>query len=153
MSKQTAERAKAYFESSGWRCAESVLLAIAEHQQLQSDLIPRMATGFCSGLARTCGTCGAVNGAILALNLVYGRSSPEESADPCYTAVQALLSTFQDRFNTINCQELLDGCDLATEAGQQAFVANNYYPRCAGYVYTATAIALEIIDTRIPPRD
>jgi dihydrofolate reductase len=37
-----------------------VLLAIAESQGIQPDLIPRIATGFCSGISRTGGMCGAV---------------------------------------------------------------------------------------------
>ncbi|GBD95663.1 MAG TPA: C_GCAxxG_C_C family protein [Nitrospirae bacterium] len=64
---------------SGYYCAENVLLAIAESQGIQSDLIPKIATGFCSGISRTCGMCGALSGAIMSLNLLYGRSSPEEN--------------------------------------------------------------------------
>ena len=66
----------------GLYCAESVLAAIADHYGIASDLIPGIANGFCSGLARTCGPCGAVSGAILALNMMLGRSTAEASVDP-----------------------------------------------------------------------
>ncbi|HOO88447.1 MAG TPA: hypothetical protein PK442_12150, partial [Synergistales bacterium] len=41
---------------SGLYCAESALLAVAEARGTRSELIPNIATGFCSGMARTCGT-------------------------------------------------------------------------------------------------
>ena len=50
MSNETSQRSRELFDS-GFYCAESVLLAIAESQGIESDLIPRIATGFCSGIA------------------------------------------------------------------------------------------------------
>ena len=77
MSEQAPQRSLELFQS-GFFCAESVLLAIAESQGIQSDLIPRIATGFCSGISRTGGMCGAVSGAIMGIGLVAGRNSPAE---------------------------------------------------------------------------
>jgi hypothetical protein len=57
MSEQASQRSLELF-TSGYFYAESVLLAIAESRGIQSDLIPRRATGFCSGIARTGGMCG-----------------------------------------------------------------------------------------------
>jgi hypothetical protein len=59
MGEQVPQRSPELFRS-GFFCAESVLLAIAESQGIQSDLIPRIATGFYSGISRTDGMCGAV---------------------------------------------------------------------------------------------
>jgi len=58
------QRSRELFES-GLFCAESVLLAAAEALGVNSDLIPRIASGVCSGLARTGGLCGALSGALL----------------------------------------------------------------------------------------
>ena len=63
MSEQASQRSVELFRS-GFFCAESVLQAIAESLDIRSDLIPRIATGFCSGVARTGGMCGAVSGAV-----------------------------------------------------------------------------------------
>jgi hypothetical protein len=43
---------------------------VAESKNIQSDFIPKIATGLCAGISRTCGTCGAVTGAIMAINLI-----------------------------------------------------------------------------------
>jgi C_GCAxxG_C_C family probable redox protein len=76
------------FFDPGLYCAESVLLAIAEGKGMKSDVIPRIATGFCSGMSRTCGLCGAVSGAIMGINLFAGRSSPDRSVDQNYALVR-----------------------------------------------------------------
>lgn len=54
MNEQAAKKSRELF-NSGYYCAESVLMAIAESRNVQSDLMPRIATGFCSGMARTGG--------------------------------------------------------------------------------------------------
>lgn len=56
-----------------------MLSAVAEEKGIQSDLIPKIATVFCSGIARTSSQCGALSGAIIGINLLTGRNSTEES--------------------------------------------------------------------------
>jgi len=73
------ERCETLF-NDGLYCAECVVKAVADHYDLKSDLLPRLATGFCSGMSRTGGTCGAVTGGVLALNLFLGRASAEQQS-------------------------------------------------------------------------
>ncbi|MBW8011897.1 MAG: C_GCAxxG_C_C family protein [Chloroflexi bacterium] len=88
---------------SGMYCAESVLKVVAEANVIESDLIPAIATGFCSGIARTGGLCGAVSGGILGLGLITGRNSPGESVEKNYTQVQELIKKFEEKFGDTNC--------------------------------------------------
>jgi C_GCAxxG_C_C family probable redox protein len=143
MNEQAPQRSMELFRS-GFFCAESVLLAIAESQGIQSDLIPRIATGFCSGVSRTGGMCGAVSGAIMGINLVAGRNSPAESLEPVYTLSQNLISAFEKQYGSVNCRQLI-GCDLATEAGQQYFMEKNLMERCLEYAGDATGLAVSIL--------
>ena len=143
MSKQAPQRSLELFRS-GFFCAESVLQAIAESQGIQSDLIPRIATGFCSGISRTGGICGAVSGAIMGINLVAGRNSPAESIEVSYTLTQELISRFEKQHGSVNCRQLM-GCDLATEAGQRYFMENHLMERCLQYAGDATGMAVSII--------
>lgn len=143
MSEQAPQRSVELFKS-GFFCAESVLLAIAESQGIRSDLIPRIATGFCSGISRTGGMCGAVSGAIIGINLVTGRNSPAESLEVNYALIQQLISQFEKQYGSINCRQLL-GCDLATEAGQHYFMENNLMESCLQYAEGATSMALSLI--------
>ncbi len=144
MSEQASQRSLELFRS-GFFCAESVLLAIAESQGIQSDLIPRIASGFCSGISRTGGTCGAVSGAILGINLVAGRDSPAESIEPSYVLTQKLLCRFEGQFGSTNCRQLI-GCDLATEEGQRYFMENGLMEQCLQYAEAATRMAVSLIE-------
>ena len=143
MSEQAPQRCVELFRS-GFFCAESVLLAIAESQGIRSDLIPRIATGFCSGISRTGGICGAVSGAIMGINLVAGRNSPAESLEVSYALTQKMISHFERQYGSVNCRQLM-GCDLATEAGQRYFMENNLMEHCLQYAECATSMATSII--------
>jgi C_GCAxxG_C_C family probable redox protein len=143
MSEQAPRRSQELFEA-GFFCAESVLLAIAESQGVQSNLIPRIATGFCSGISRTGGMCGAISGAIMGINLVAGRNSPDESIEFSYALTQKLICRFESRYGSINCRQLI-GCDLATKAGQRYFMENHLMERCLQCAADATSMAISLI--------
>src|ERR1035437_1110459 len=105
------------FFASGLYCAESVVLALANAQGIESDLLPKVATAFCSGMARTCGTCGALTGAIMGVSLALGRSEASQPVQPSYTATQRLMREFEQEFGARDCHMLL-GCDLNSSEGQ-----------------------------------
>lgn len=138
------EKSKSYFDS-GFGCAESVLKAIAEHHNIHSEIIPRIATGFCGGMARTGGTCGAVTGAVLALNLLLGRNHAEGDKEDNYEAVQKLIAGFRSRFGDISCPGLT-GVDLGTEEGRIEFDARNLHVKCREFVGEATRMVLNLVD-------
>src|SRR5690242_8889781 len=93
--------------SSGLYCAESVLLALADAQGIESPLLPRIATVFCSGMSRTCGTCGALTGAMMGVSLALGRSEANQSLQASYQATQQLIGEFEREFGSRACDELL----------------------------------------------
>lgn len=146
--KDLGEAAGASFEA-GLYCAESVVKNVAERYGVDSPLVPRIATGFCSGLSRTCGPCGALSGGVLALNLVLGRDHPEQSVEENYAAVQRLVDRFQSRFGATECEKLLD-CDLGTAEGQEKFEREGLGKRCTRFTAEAAHIVGEILDTRDP---
>ncbi len=122
-----------------------MLLVIAETKGIQSDLIPQIATGFCGGMSRTCGTCGAISGGIMAISIFTGRKSPTDSVIQTYDTARMLMNRFKAEFGTTNCKELT-GCDLGTDEGQKYFKSNNLIEKCRGYTEEATRIALSLIE-------
>jgi C_GCAxxG_C_C family probable redox protein len=120
---------------------------VTESKGIQSDLIPKIATGFCSGISRTCGMCGAVIGAIMALNIFFGRNISSESHEPSYIAVRKLLDMFESRFGSTNCKQLI-GCDLGTKQGQNTFKSNNLIEQCRNYTEEAARMAILIIEEK-----
>lgn len=137
------ERAAQLFDE-GLYCAESVLKALAEACGREDELPAGIATGFCSGMARTAGPCGAVTGAIMALGMESGRDAPGQSVERNYTQVQRLIEEFESRFGFSNCGDLLD-CHLGTPAGQDRFRDQDLGARCRGFTGGAAGIAAAII--------
>jgi C_GCAxxG_C_C family probable redox protein len=133
------------FFSGGLLCAESVVLAIAKAEGVESELLPKVATAFCSGMARTCGTCGALTGAIMGVSLALGRSTSNESVQPSYTATQRLIQEFEREFGSRDCHSLLGGCDLNTPEGQAMFKEQKLGQRCLQFTGKAAELAARVI--------
>jgi C_GCAxxG_C_C family probable redox protein len=125
-------------------CAEAVLKIIAEAGGKDSDDLIRMATGFCSGVSRTCGQCGAVSGAIMGIGLYAGRTAAGQDQDPAYAMVQDFLEKFKGKLNSINCLELT-GCDFGTKEGQARFKEEQMLSECIGFATFAAETALSIL--------
>jgi C_GCAxxG_C_C family probable redox protein len=89
--------------------------------------------------------CGAVSGAIMAINLFFGRSAPDESVETSYIAVRKLVDRFESKFVSRNCEKLI-GCDLGTKEGQQYFRSNNVIEGCRHCTEEATRMAMSIIE-------
>ena len=121
------------------------MLAVAEHENIQSDIIPRIATAFCGGLAHTAGMCGAVSGGIMAISLSLGRNSPEDQVDLCYDTVGEFMKRFSAQFGELNCQKLT-GVHLGTEEGQAIFKEKALINQCRDYVGEATRMVLEVVE-------
>ncbi|MFO7462164.1 MAG: C-GCAxxG-C-C family protein [Desulfatiglandales bacterium] len=134
--------------ASGLFCAESVILSIAKAQGIESELLPRVATAFCSGMARSCGACGALTGAIMGVSLVLGRSAASESVEPSYKATRRVIREFETAFGSRDCQALLDGCDLNTPEGQRTFKEKQLGARCLLFTGKAAEIAARAIVER-----
>jgi C_GCAxxG_C_C family probable redox protein len=144
MIENAARRCGELFES-GFYCAESVLLAIGETKGLPTYLIPQIATGFCSGVSRSGGMCGAISGGIMALSACRGRKSADEPVDELFAAVKQLMAGFESKFGSSNCQ-ILTGCDLGTDEGQAKFEAGNQRNKCREYTEEVTRQTLALIE-------
>ena len=141
--KKFGQLAESHFEN-GLLCAESVVSAIAEYQGVDDHLASKMATGFCSGMARTCGPCGALSGAVMGISLVLGRESKSDTVAATYEATKELIEEFESEFGAKDCHKLL-GCDIGTEEGMAHFRSQNLRASCSNYTRKATEIAVQIL--------
>lgn len=135
--------------NNGLLCAESVLTTLAHVQGIESQYLPKIATAFCSGMARSCGTCGALTGAMMGLSLHLGRSDTSQSVQSTYEATQKLISEFEGEFGAKDCHMLL-GCDIGTEEGMAQFKELQLIKQCKQYTRRATEIAATIIVEKTP---
>ena len=140
---QVAQRSAELF-NQGLCCAESVLQAIAESPGIQSELIPKIATGLCGGISRSGGICGAVSGGVLAINMITGRQRPKDPREENNGLVRQYLAECEARFGSTNCEKLL-GCRLDTPEGQQCFKEHNLREKCAGFTREAARLASTVL--------
>ncbi len=126
-------------------CAESVLLAVSQGLGCSSPLIPRLATGFCSGLSRSCGPCGAFSAGVMALGLALGRDTGLDDLDETYGPVLEFREFFLARFGSLSCPELT-GHDLGSPAGLAAYRAQGLKERvCFPILEQAAAQLIRIL--------
>jgi C_GCAxxG_C_C family probable redox protein len=142
-SKAIGKLAESHFEN-GLLCAESVVTAISEHQGIDGKLASKMTTGFCSGMARTCGPCGALSGAVMGISLVLGRNSKNDTVVETYKATQELIEKFENEFGAKDCHKLL-GCDIGTEEGIAYFRSQNLRAKCLHYTGKAAEFSIQIL--------
>ena len=134
------------FFDSGIYCAESLLLTFAKELSIESELIPRIATGFCGGMARTGGYCGALTGGIMVLGLIAGRDSEHQSQMTCYECVQSFTDLFEEEFGSTMCPDIT-GCHIGTEEGRAKFIAENLEETlCAGIVEKTPSLVLQALE-------
>src|SRR5512139_2873513 len=149
---QVAERSEALFQQ-GLCCAESVLQALAESRGIESELIPKIATGLCGGIARTGNICGPGSRAVLGINLLAGRSSASQSPDGNIRLVRAFLSQFEAKFGTTNCERLM-GCRLDTPEGQRFFKENKLREtKCQVFTREAAGMVSAILEQELRKQD
>lgn len=119
-------------------------MAAAIQQGIESDLIPKIATAFCSGVAQTGGMCGALSGGIMALSMVHGRGTNGDGRELVYEKTHRLVREFEEKFGSRNCSVLLE-LDLGMEEGREAYKNRNLYPQCEGYVREVGRLVEELI--------
>ena len=101
--------------AQGLNCAQAVLSAFAEETGITEEAALKLASPFGGGIARQGQVCGALTGALMALGLQRGNSSPQ-GRDETYRISEEFVKAFEERHGTILCRELV-GYDISTPEG------------------------------------
>ena len=95
------------YYKSGFNCAEAVFLTFREY--LAPEISPetvKLVTGFGGGLGHAGCLCGALTGSIVALNMLKGRTSPQEKRDVPYDLARRFHDRFEEKFGYTCCRAL-----------------------------------------------
>jgi len=132
----------------GYNCAQSVLSTFYKKLNISRDMALKLSNGFGGGMGRKQEVCGAVSGAILVIDFIYGRGENEDKQkqEKTYYKVRELIEKFEEKYETVNCMKLLDGCELSTPEGQERFKSEKLIEKCYKYVESAVKILDEIIE-------
>jgi C_GCAxxG_C_C family probable redox protein len=143
-----SERAAKRF-LDGYNCAQSVLLTMFEHWNGKNVLIPKIATGFGSGIGRCGSVCGALTGGVMAIGTRYGTNEPSaEKKLRSYRLSQTLYKQFELRHGSILCRELIH-CDFSNnEELEKARQAKVFEEKCPEFVRSVIEILLNISENQ-----
>ena len=130
---------------SGYNCAQSVLLTIAKRYKVRSALIPKIATGFGSGIGRCGSVCGALTGGVMAIGMRCGTNKPSRrERERCYELTEKLFARFKDRHGTILCRDLI-GYNLSeAEERRRATDENVFEKKCPDFVRTVIVTLMDL---------
>jgi len=167
-----ASKAQKMFED-GHACSQAVLTAFAHRYNLPEELALKLSCSFGGGMGRqgmTCGavtgalmvlglaagggmgrqgmTCGAVTGALMVLGLAAGRVDPDDDAarEKNDVLVQEFFRRFQDKHNTLICNELTGiemSCPDARTLGKED---GRFDQVCPGVVGFAAELVTELLE-------
>jgi C_GCAxxG_C_C family probable redox protein len=109
--RKTAEE---YYRSGQFYCSEAIVKAVNDAFGLgyPEDVI-RMASGFPLGIGGAGCTCGAVTGGVMAIGMVFGRTTPgDPSVDRCLALSRELHNLFYRQHGCLCCRTLIQGMKL-----------------------------------------
>ena len=131
--------------AQGLSCSQSVFSAFASQLGLDDETALKLASPFGGGVAHQGNVCGAVSGALMVLGLARGNTTPEKK-DETYRIAEEFIQRFQDRHESILCQELI-GHDLSTPEGlQNARETGVFKSICPGLVKDAAELLADFLD-------
>jgi C_GCAxxG_C_C family probable redox protein len=122
------------------------LLAVCQQLGIENEAIPRIASGFGGGIGGTGAVCGALVGAVMAINLKCGRDTPSEDRFGTWPMIQEFRRRYEAEMGHITCRELT-GLDLSTEEGQKQFWSSDVPIRvCLRSGGTAYQLVMELLN-------
>ena len=84
----------------------------------------------------------------MALGILFGRKTSEESPKKVYALSERLVRDFEKHFGSRNCSDIL-GCDISTREGDTFFKTSNLMKTvCLDATVQATAIVMQVIENQ-----
>jgi C_GCAxxG_C_C family probable redox protein len=135
----------------GYNCSQSTISAFAEELGLPLDLALRLAAPFGGGIGRQGEVCGAASGALMALGLRYGGTTPNRAGkEQAYAIAAEFLRRFEARTGHIRCRDLVEA-DMTTPEGLASARERKVFTTlCPGFVAAAVEIAEELLRAGAP---
>jgi C_GCAxxG_C_C family probable redox protein len=128
-----------------YNCCESVLLALKDHLDVGSEVIPKIGTAIGAGVSLNGLLCGSISSVMLAIGLKYGRTSSKENPQPTWDLADKYLSDFRKRFGAVNCRELT-GLNVKTPEGLKEYFAKVHDYACVERLKFAVEKAIELLE-------
>ena len=84
----------------------------------------------------------------MALGILFGRKSSDDSHKKIYALSERLVRDFEKQFGSRNCSDIL-GCDISTRDGQVVFEANKLAKTvCLDATVKTTDLVMQILENQ-----
>lgn len=136
----------------GYNCAQSVAGAFAPEMGLPEKEVVRLASGLGGGVGGLRLVCGAVTGMCVAAGWLLGYDDPDAAPEKkrLYALEQHMAARFAERFESLNCRELLEKNDIIAASVPAERTPEYYLKRpCARYVEAAAEILAETLNEEL----
>ena len=136
------EKARSLF-LSGYNCAQAVAAAFAEEAGMTEEQMLRLSGGFGGGMGGLRLVCGAVSGMFMVESLMHGYSDSGdmEGKKSLYAAEQRMAARFTEKYDTLNCRELLIKSGVEVKSTPSERTPEYYKQRpCVRYVEECAGI-------------
>jgi len=151
---ELASKLAADLFGQGFNCAEAVVQALLWDDENASTVGQRMATAFGGGTARRGGTCGALQGAAMALSYLAGRTraDDDEGKERAYALVGELFHRVAASRGSVECRTLT-GLDFTEPESHDRFDAEVKDRVCVPLVCEVARLAAEALASSAPRRE
>lgn len=108
--RELSQKAEELYRCGDYLCSEAVFTVINDYlgQPLPPETV-RITSGFPVGIGHAGCTCGALNGAVIALGLKYGRTGPRQNNEKIIALSKELHDEFKKLFGSTCCRVLIKG--------------------------------------------
>lgn len=145
-------RAREYF-TSGYNCAQAVVMAFSDIMSLDEVGAARIAAPFGGGMGRMREVCGAVSGMTMVAGAISPATDPKNMVERKnnYALVQHFAAMFREQNGDIVCRRLLslEPREESAETAMPSQRTAEYYKKrpCVEYVATAARIVATYLAT------
>ena len=134
--------------NNGYNCSQAIVLAFKDELNIDETTLKAMSSSFGGGISRLREVCGCISSMALILGAIYGNYdiNSVEAKGNHYKLVQNVALKFKEKFNSINCAELLNK-QKGIESPIPSVRNNEYYKQrpCGKYIeFMADLIEKEI---------
>ena len=102
------QKAEELYRNGDYLCSEAVFTVVNDYlgQPLPPEAV-RITSGFPVGIGLSGCTCGALNGAVVALGLKYGRTGARQDNQQILALSKELYDEFKKEFGSTCCRVLI----------------------------------------------
>ena len=135
------------YNRRGFNCSQSVFAAFAQPLGIDEKAAGAIATNLGTG-CRTGNVCGAVSGALMALGLYEGHTTPEssEEKDRAYEISREFVRRFEAEKGTTVCSELLGGNPSVPEDRKMLRESGKFSRLCPSFVELSASILQDYLE-------